>query len=210
MFCSEHRHRKLFLEKGLLPREGDVYIYTASSLNLIRPDPLETLHGLNEIYNEAVKRMKIARDQNRHTINILGISLGNVLGIRLASEVGAPLRKIVSLVGGGRLGISAWDSILTSHIVQKSGLWNADSYEEKVSAFSPTRYIAGLPKCDISISLGTSDLLIRYPNGQELADAFEKQHKDVGGNMKCSIYRGADHGSTMFLVAGRNIVSHTS
>ncbi|MEO8637345.1 MAG: hypothetical protein ABI430_00390 [Candidatus Taylorbacteria bacterium] len=200
--------KNLYLRKGLLPREGTVYVYTISSFNLIKQDPLETLHGLNEIYSEAVGPMEVARDQRGHAIKILGISLGNVFGVRLASQAGLSLQKIVSLVGGGRLGISAWDSILTGHIVKRSGLRNAEEYEEKVSSFSPIRSIAGLPKFDVNICLGTNDMLIRYHHGIELADSFKKQQESIGGRLHCTVYPGADHGSTMFLVAGRNILSH--
>jgi hypothetical protein len=99
----------------------------------------------------------------------LGVSIGNVLSVRCASILpGKKVKDLVSIVGGSRLGFSAWDSIATSHIAQASGL-DVYEYEQVLSEFAPVENLKGVSAERVVGRFGTSDLMIRYhPHGREL------------------------------------------
>jgi hypothetical protein len=197
--------RRPLLRKGLIPNEGDVFIYTLSSLNLIKPNPEQTARGLTEIYNDVTERINQSLEKG-HALNFLGVSLGNVLSIRAAGNSNSNIEKLVSIVGGGRLGLSAWDSLLTRHIARQSELRSPEEYEKKLSEFSPLNNIEGITANEIIIRLGTADLLIPYKYGQELASALITQGKRTGAKIDYKAYRGADHSTAIFLSAlDRNI-----
>ena len=197
--------RMPLLRKGLIPNEGDIFIYTLSSLNLIKPNPEQTVRSLTEIYNDVTERINQSLEKG-HTLNFLGVSLGNVLSIRAAGNSDSNIEKLVSIVGGGRLGLSAWDSLLTGHIARQSELRSPEEYEKKLSEFSPLNNIEGITTNEIIIRLGTNDLLIPYKYGQELASALITQGKRTGAKIDYKAYRGADHSTAIFLSAlDRNI-----
>lgn len=184
---------KLF-SNGLTPQKGRVSVYTVSSFNIMHPDPEVTVSRLRKIYDDANSR--IDNDlQAGSTINLLGISLGNVLSIRAAAYIPrGKLRNLVSIVGGGRLGLSAWDSILARDIVRSSEL-SAQEYEKGVSEFSPIHYTGEIFPEKIFARFGASDLLIPSQHGRELAGALEK----VDCTKDIRTYPLADHCLTMFL-----------
>ena len=188
------------LREGIIPAEGKVFVYTISSLNIVKPSPEETIDRLQEIYNDAINRMNHAL-ANGHTLNLLGVSLGNVLSIRASNEINSEIERIVSIVGGARLGLSAWDSILTGRIARQSGCKSPEEYEERLSAFSPINYIDGIDAKKVSIRLGTRDLLIPFDHGKELAHAFLDRAKVTRTKIDYRAYRGADHSGALMLSA---------
>ena len=187
------------LRKGIIPKDGDVFVYTISSLNLIKPSPEETIKGLQEIYDDAIERMNSSSAEG-HALNILGVSLGNVLSIRVAGSI-SKIEKLVSIVGGDRLGLSAWDSILTWHIARQSGCSSPEEYEKRLSIFSPINYIDGIMADKISIRFGTKDLMIPFKRGEELAYALIERGKKTGAKIDYKAYWGADHTAAIFFSA---------
>lgn len=187
---------KRSLAKGLIPKNGKVSVYTISSFNIMNPDPEITTSKLRKIYDDA--NFRINHDiQNGLTINLLGVSLGNVLSVRVATNVQeGKLRRLVSIVGGGKLGLSAWDSILTKNIVRSSVL-SAQEYEKRVSEFSPIHYVGEINPQEIFARFGSSDLLIPYKYGKELAQGLEK----IDCDQNIRTYPYADHCTAMFFAS---------
>lgn len=185
-----------FLRNGIIPAEGKAFIYTLSSFNLIRPDLEETLEGLNKIYYNATGKMheELAKG---HSLGMLGISLGNVLSIRASGSINSRIERLVSIVGGGKLGLSAWDSILTRHIAKQSGCNSPEEYERKLAVFSPVNYTDGLVANQVSIRLGTMDLLIPYKHGQQLANAMIERGKKTSSKIDYKSYIGVGHCAAM-------------
>ena len=188
------------LSKGIIPTDGKAFVYTVSSFNLIKPDLDETVEGLNEIYSDANRRMheELARG---HSLSMLGVSLGNVLAIRASGSINSRIERLVSIVGGGNLGLSAWDSLLTRHIAKQSGCNSPEEYEKRLAVFSPVNYIDGLTANQISIRLGTMDLFIPYKHGQKLANALIERGKKTGSKVDYKSYIGADHCAALVLSA---------
>ena len=174
-----------------------------STLNIIRPDVDETLENLREIYRDALSRMNQDLLQGKR-ISLLGVSLGNVIAIKLASELlKGRLRNLVSLVGSTRLGFSAWRSNLTGQIVKQSGLASALEYEARVSEFSPIHYLPCLTPRMVFARFGVHDLAIPYnPEGEELKRAL-KNLEATGKDIKA--YHFADHCSAIFFSSKAHI-----
>ena len=187
------------LRRGIIPTEGKVFVYTLSSF-LIKPNLEETIEGLNEIYNDATKRMNEELAKG-YSLSMLGVSLGNVLAIRAAGSINSKIERLISIVGGDKLGLSSWYSLLTRHIAEQSGCNSPEEYEKKLAIFSPINYIDRLIANQISIRLGTMDLLIPYKRGQQLADALIKRSKNIGAKVDYKSYVGADHCATLVLSA---------
>lgn len=188
------------LRRGIIPTEGKVFVYTVSSFNLIKPDLEETVKGLNEIYNDAIRRLH-EELTNGHSLCMLGVSLGNVLSIRASGSINSKIEKLVSIVGGDKLGLSSWDSILTGHIAKQSGCNSPEEYEEKLKEFSPVNYVDGINAGEISIRIGKRDLMIPYKRGQQLANALIERGKKIGARVNRKDYIEADHCATLVLSA---------
>ena len=189
-----------FLRNGIIPKDGDVFVYTISSLNLIKPNPEETVERLQEIYDDAIERMNSSSAEG-HALNILGVSLGNVLSIRAAGSINSGIERLVSIVGGSNLGLSAWDSLLTRYIAKQSGCSSPEEYEKRLAVFSPVNYTGGLIANQISIRLGTMDLFIPYKYGQQLANALIERGKKINSKIDYKSYIGADHCAAIFFSA---------
>ena len=206
-FCFVPRSvsRISMLRKGIIPAEGNVFVYKISSLNLIKPNPEETVEGLQEIYDDAIRRMNQAITEGR-TLNMIGVSLGNVLAIRAAGSIDSRIGRLVSIVGGGKLGLSAWDGILTGYIARQSGFNSPEEYERELSIFSPVNYVGGIVADEIFMRFGTRDLLIPFKHGQELARALINRGDKTSAKVDYRAYRGADHSATLVLSALERIL----
>lgn len=185
---------KRLLARGLIPKNGKVSVYTISSFNIMNLDPEVTISKLRRIYDDA--NFRINQDvQNGLTISLLGVSLGNVLSIRAATNVQeGKLGRLVSIVGGDRLGLSAWDSILMKNIV-RSPVLSAQEYEKRVSEFSPIHYVREINPQKIFARFGLSDLVVSYKYGKGLAQGFER----IDCDQDIRTYSYADHCTTIFL-----------
>ena len=195
--------RNKTIRDGILPKKGKITVYTISSVNLIVPDVDETLENLREIYHDALLRMNQDIRQGKR-ISCLGVSLGNVLSIRLAHDLhGRNLRSLVSLVGSTRLGFSAWNSNLTGSVVRKSGIGSVQEYERRIEEFSPINYLRGLKPRRVFARFGAHDLAIPYkPYGRELRmhlEGLEARSEDI------KTYSFADHCSTIFFASRAGI-----
>ncbi|PIN89811.1 hypothetical protein COU61_02990 [Candidatus Pacearchaeota archaeon CG10_big_fil_rev_8_21_14_0_10_35_13] len=186
-----------YFSKTILPQNGKRTIYTISSQKIMVSDPLETVVKLRAIYENSIKRMQTDIGSGL-AINLMGISLGNVLSIRLAANLPkGKVKKLVSLVGGAQLGLSAWDSILTGHTARQSGCRTPNEYERKLEEFSPINYTENLTLGSIFSRFGSSDLLIPFqPHGKKLAEALAKTRTE---KIDVRTYPFADHSSAIFL-----------
>ncbi|MBI2631924.1 alpha/beta hydrolase [Candidatus Pacearchaeota archaeon] len=199
-FVPQNTVRFSIFRNGLIPNCGNVFIYKIYSLNIIDNNPTRTLENLQIIYNDVSERLYNSFKEKKD-ISFLGVSLGNVLAVRAAGEVGSKIERIVSIAGGGKLGLSAWEGILTSNIAKSSGFRSPEEYEEILSSFSPVHYINKILAKEILIRLGARDLLIPFNHGQELASAFRDQASRTEAKYDCKIYPGSDHSATIFLSA---------
>ncbi len=182
------------VREGILPKDGKVVDYTVSYVNLLVPNAEQTRDNLRQIYHDAMIRINGDLDRGR-TVSVLGVSIGNVLSVRCAGNLpGKKVNNLISLVGGSRLGFSAWDSIATSHIAQASGL-DVYQYEDVLREFAPIENIKGVSANRVIARFGSSDLMIRYrPHGKELERALKSMnaaHKDV------KTYLWSDHSSAI-------------
>ncbi len=96
--------RVSLIRRGLIPAEGQVFVYTLSSLDLITADPEVTVEKLHCVYDHALEHMQMAVKQGK-SVNLLGVSLGNVLSIRLAGQARTKIINLISIIGGGQLGV---------------------------------------------------------------------------------------------------------
>jgi len=88
------------LGNGIIRMGENSIIHTIPSRELVHEDPAETVNNLQRIYNPAADLMQEYISQG-YRINLIGVSLGNVLTIRAASEVVKwQLNKLVSIAGG--------------------------------------------------------------------------------------------------------------
>src|SRR3989344_9311843 len=88
---------------GLLPQSGKVVAYTTSYVNLVVPDAERTRDNLREPYYDAIAKINDDLKEGR-TINVLGVSIGNVLSFRCAGNVPeGRINNLVSIVGGSNL-----------------------------------------------------------------------------------------------------------
>lgn len=199
-FVPQNTARFPILRRGLIPKTGNIFIYKIYSLNIINNNPSHSLRHLQQIYDDVSQRLNDSL-KNKHSVNFLGISLGNVLAVRAAGKVVSKIERIVSIVGGGKLGLSNWDSLLTSNIAKSSGIRSPGEYEDILSTFSPVNYISNIRATEVIIRLGNRDPLIPFNHGQELASAFRGQASETGARFDYKIYPGADHSATIFLSA---------
>ena len=187
------------IRRGIIPQNGKVTVYSMSAPLIMTPSIEQTLENLNAIYNDA--KTRIEEDLlNFREINIMGISLGNVLAIRTVKEViEGKVNTLASFVGGGRLGLCAWDSILTGHTAKRSGCKSASDYEAMLEEFSPLNYLQDIEVKSLFARFGTSDLLIPYyPHGEELHDSL-KALKTERNDIK--VYKHADHVSALYFAS---------
>ncbi|MBU0958365.1 MAG: hypothetical protein KKB31_00325 [Nanoarchaeota archaeon] len=184
-----------FVWRGLVPHEGRVVVYTTSYINLIVPNAVKTRDNLRVIYDDAIKKMQQDSSRGRK-INVLGVSIGNVLSVRLANEVsGSRINRLVSIVGGGFLGRSAWDSIATRDVAQNSGCDSVEEYEEILAEFGPAYYLPNIFAEKVFARFGGNDLMIRYnPHGMELRNSLEKMEAH---SRDIKTYKRFDHSSTI-------------
>ena len=196
--------RVSLIRRGLIPAEGQVFVYTLSSLDLITADPEVTVEKLHCVYDHALEHMQMAVKQGK-SVNLLGVSLGNVLSIRLAGQARTKIINLISIIGGGNLGLSCWDSILTGYVARQSVCATAERYEEMMSVFSPVSYIREVEAERVVIRLGTHDLLIPFRHGEILVDAFVRRSQNTSMQIAYKAYRGADHASAMFFSSLENL-----
>jgi hypothetical protein len=189
-----------FMRRRIIPREGKVHIYTISSFDIVQPNPDLTIERLTGIYEDSMRRIDEALKKKRR-LNFLGISLGNVLSIRIAGNINTKIEKLISIVGGGRLGACTQDSILTGKVAAKSNE-NPEKYRKKLTVFDPIKYVDGINAGEILMRFGSTDGLIPYnPHGKELRVKLQERGEKIGSRVNGITYPYADHCSSLFLAA---------
>jgi len=166
-FLPEIDWRLPYIRKPLLRgRNVDVYVLPR---NPVKSDPLATKIILDRMLAEAKKRH--AHDG---LLNVLGVSLANVVAFRFAESVA--VKRIVAVVPGSRLPECIWESLSTRNTAKGSGRPFAD-WKRVLEVYNPIDSLAKLSRhgahCDIY--LGASDRLIPYRRGKELADEMIRQ-----------------------------------
>ena len=197
-FAPKNVTRKASIREGILPQDGKVVVYTISSLNLIVPDVEKTRNGLREVYEDATSRLNEDLKCYKE-VSVMGVSLGNVLSTRLASNLSdRKIKNLVSLIGGSRLGFSAWDSIKTLNTAQNSGCKTVFEYEAALEEFSPINHLPRISAQRVFARFGASDLMIRYsPHGRELRKALASMNAD---EKDIRTYPFMDHCSMIMLL----------
>ena len=191
-------------EHGFLKRSyfadknSNIYCYETDSTYLIKPNPNETASLLEEICQDASESIERKLGEGNE-INILGISLGNSIALKLASVY--PCNNLVSVVGGARLWECIKDSLYTKSIFNKSG-FSEEDYKNALEKFNAIDYLDKINAKNIHIFLGGFDKVVRFKHGKELAEKFKSKSKNV--NIK--IYKIMDHCSTMYF-AGKDLAS---
>ncbi len=190
------------LKKNLLPQRGRKVIYTSSYRNMIFADAKKTRDIFEEIYLDARKRLVKDFKQGKR-INLLGISLGNIVSVRLAHEVpGLEIENFVSIVGGLHPGKIAWNSLATRKLVRK-GNKTEGSYRKVFSEFSASEFSQGLKAGKIFARFGRFDLVIPYRHyGKELKDALRNSDAEI---KNIRTYWWADHVTSIFLASKEKI-----
>jgi dienelactone hydrolase len=170
--------RKNFLGKSI---NADIYV---SSETTVQPNPKKTRDYLEKILKEAIKREKQNKTGNK--LNVLGISMGNVLAFRFAEYF--KINKFVSVVPGSKLSECIFESIATKKIAFNSGR-SLKTYQKELRIFDPEAHIDTLKAKKIKIYLGKYDKMIPYKRGFELV----KKMKQKGLRPMVKIYPDDGH-----------------
>jgi esterase/lipase len=138
----------------------------------ISPNPKITRDFLDKTLKKAIwKQKKIYPGKE---VNVLGISMGNVLAFRFAQHF--KVNKFISVVPGSRLAECIWESIATRKIVQNSGR-SFEEYKKNLADYNPIENVKKITPTFSEIYLGKGDLMIPYKRGKELAELMEKKLK---------------------------------
>jgi hypothetical protein len=167
-FCD-----RIYLIKNKIIKEGKNVNFYILPKTTIQSNPKLTQKFLDNILKEAITNQK--RNPSKK-INVLGVSLGNVLAFRFAEYF--KINKLISVVPGSRLAECAWESIATKEIVRNSGL-NLKDYKKILKNYNPIESVPKISTKYAEIFLGTSDLMIPYQRGKELAEAMQKNFKNI-------------------------------
>lgn len=182
-FCyrTGHIRKKLILENINM----EVYILPKTA---IQPDPGLTHDFLDSVLGSAIKKQSLLYPGRR--VNVLGISLGNVLAFRFAEHF--KVNGLVSVVPGSRLAECIWESAATGEIAQKSGK-SLDDYKKSLSDYNPIESVPRINPQYSEVHLGTCDLMIPYARGEELAKAMQQRFR-----VNLSLSRFSGHVETIF------------
>jgi len=177
MFLPETCYR--LAPKKILKRTNlDIYILPKT---IIQPNPKLTNKFLNKILNTAIKNQK--KNYPKKEVNVLGISIGNVLSFRFAEHF--KVNRFLSVVPGSKLAECIWESISTHKIAKNSGKTLKD-YQRDLKNYNPIESIPRINPKISEIHLGLRDLMIPYKRGKELAEAMKKKHNTKIHNKKHS------------------------
>jgi|WetSurMetagenome_2_1015567.scaffolds.fasta_scaffold392975_2 hypothetical protein len=135
-------------------------------------------------------RKQKKRNKSKQPLNILGISLGNVLAFKFATLF--KTNKLISVVPGSKLPECIWESVTTGKIAKNSGK-GLKGYRKELSCFNP---IDDLKKIKINcceIYLGTSDKMIPFKRGLQ----FAKEAKKILKNTDIKVYKTCGHIETV-------------
>ena len=185
-FIPEFCYRVSFIKNRIiLPGTNmDIYVLPKTA---IQPDPELTDRFLNDILDSAKRQQENLFPGGK--VNILGISLGNVLAFRFAEHY--QTNKLISVVPGSRLADCIWESIATNKIARGSGR-TLQEYRQILKLFDPISSVPRITPAYAEIFLGLHDLIIPYGRGEELAKAMETKFR-----IKKYLYKTSGHVETV-------------
>lgn len=160
-------YRVSYIRKRLIQEGTNMDVYVLPN-NIIQPNPELTRKFLDDVLMSAIQQQN--RDYSGKEVNILGISLGNVLAFRFAENF--QVNKLISVVPGSRLAECIWESIATNGIVQNSGR-GLQNYKRILAGYNPIESVSSISPTYTEIHLGIWDLMIPYFRGKELAEEMK-------------------------------------
>lgn len=155
---------------SLFPKKGNVVAYLVPR---IIPNPAKSYMRISRVYNDALKRAKSHAISGKK-INILGVSLGNVIAYRLATKVKA--KELISIVPGSKLPECIWDGIATRKSTRTSG-FKFEDFNKCLSSFNPIDNVNKI-NSRIEIHLGGYDKVVPYKRGLELLNKLKAKKKN--------------------------------
>ena len=186
------------LKKNYFSGNRNIYRYETDSTYLIKSDPSETASLLEEMCQDASENIE-RKLKEGHDINILGVSLGNAIAIKMAATY--PCKNLVSVVGGARLWECITDSLFTWNLVKRSN-FSKENYKNCLKEFNAIDYVENINSDNILLFLGGFDKVVRYSHGKKLAEEFKSKFR----NIEVKTYKLWGHCATMYL-AGRDLAS---
>lgn len=180
-FIPEFCYRIPFIRKRLTPDgiNEEAYILPKT---VIQPDPNLTRIFLDNVLGKAIRKQNQSYLERK--VNVLGISLGNVLAFRFAENF--QVNKLISVVPGSRLAECIWESIATNKLAQNSGI-NLREYQASLASYNPIESISRISHTYQEIHLGVYDLMIPYRRGMELAKKIQKKFRT---SLYCNRFSG--------------------
>lgn len=176
-----------FIREKIILENLNMDIYVLSNI-AVQPDPELTHKYLDNILKAATKNQTNSYFNKK--VNVLGISLGNVLAFKFAEHF--RVNKLFSVIPGSKLAECIWESIATKEIAQNSGR-NLQDYKKSLSDYNPIESVSKINPDISEIYLGMCDLMIPYKRGKELAKEMQKRFKT-----KLYQYRYSGHAETLF------------
>jgi len=180
-FVPEFCYRVPFIRRRLIPEGIDMDIYILPK-TAVQPNPELTHKFLDDILSTAIKKQNQFYLKKR--VNVLGISLGNVLAFRFTEHF--QVNKLISVVPGSRLAECIWEGIATNKIAQNSGRILRD-YQTSLTDYNPIESVPRVNPAISEIYLGMRDLIIPFNRGDELAKTMLGRHKT---NVQYNKYSG--------------------
>jgi hypothetical protein len=168
-FVPEFIARLGYTRKKLLAKNINSEIYISSE-KAVQPDPKETRKYLDKVLAEAIKKQK--NNDSKISLNVLGISMGNVLAFRFANYF--KINRLVSIVPGSKLPECIWESIATKKIALASNK-DLKAYQKELAIYDPDANLDNLKAKKIEVYLGRYDLMIPYQRGLELVEKMKKK-----------------------------------
>lgn len=190
-FVPEFIIRLNYTKKKLAQNiNAEIYV---SATKAVQPKPKTTKKYLDKILNEAIKRQK--KNKFGGKLNVLGVSMGNVLAFRFANHF--KINKFIAVVPGSKLPECIFESIATRKIAANSGK-NLKAYQKELKIYDPDANLDNLKAKKIKIYLGDYDLMIPYKRGWELVKKMRKK----GLKPSVKIYFNSGHVETIIASFG--------
>jgi hypothetical protein len=191
-FVPEFTAHFKYTKEKLFSKKINAEIYISSE-KAVQPNPKITREYLDKILNEAIKRQK--RNKIKSGLNVLGVSMGNVLAFKFANHF--KINKFISVVPGSKLPECIFESIATRKIAESSGK-DLKAYRKYLKTYGPEENLDNLKAKKIKIYLGPYDVMIPYQRGLELVKKMRKK----GLKPSVKTYANAGHVETIIASFG--------
>jgi len=155
--------------RDVLCRVGNYDVYVLPN-GLIQPTP-----KIIDEYLSRVLRMAIEVQEKKYShdeLNLMGVSLGNVLAYRLAAMNQFTVNRFISVVPGSRLSESIFEGIVTKSIPDQP----LEKFKDVLGRWDPIENLDFVAD-KTELYVGTHDLMIPSKRGIELAKAVHSRKK---------------------------------